>query len=172
MNGWEKRKKSYLPFIKFYIMKKLFFALLVMVGFASLGYAKVSGPTDGANSVISFTADKHNFNVIPQGTPVTYDFDFTNTGKEPLLIKNAVGSCGCTVPEYTQEAIAPGGKGKVKVTYNAASLGSFTKTVTINTNSATTPVIVLTITGEVKAAETKTTAAVAPPANAPKATKN
>lgn len=153
-------------------MKKLLFALMVMVSVTSFAAAKVSAGSDGTASVMTFSTNNHNFNVIPQGTPVTYDFTFTNTGKEPLLIKNAVGSCGCTVPEYTQEAIAPGGKGKVKVTYNAAAMGTFNKTVTVNTNSATTPVIVLTITGEVKAPETKTTAANTPPVSATQPVKN
>jgi hypothetical protein len=141
-------------------MKKFLFLLMVTLGVTTLASAKISNGSDGTAAVMTFSTDKHNFNVIPQGIPVTYDFTFTNTGKEPLLIKSATGSCGCTVPEYTQEAIAPGAKGKVKVTYNAAAMGTFTKTVTVNTNSATTPVIVLTINGEVKAAETKTTASV------------
>ena len=138
-------------------MKKLPFALMLLVSVTSFAAATVSTVADGTAAIMTFATNKHSFSVIPQGTPVTYEFTFSNTGKEPLLIKNAVGSCGCTVPEYTQEAIAPGGKGKVKVTYNAASLGVFSKTVTVNTNSASTPVIVLTIDGEVKpAAEIKT----------------
>jgi hypothetical protein len=144
--------KKVLTFLsQIYFMKKLLFALLITLSVASVASASYLPGNDGTAAVMTFTTDKHDFKVIPQGTPVTYDFTFTNTGKEPLLIKNAVGSCGCTVPEYTQEAIAPGGKGKVKVTYNAASIGTFIKTVTVNTNSASTPVITLTINGEVKA---------------------
>jgi len=146
-------------------MKKIFLTLLVAVGMTSIASAQATpGTTGAAASVISFGSEKHDFGTIPQGTPVTYNFSFTNTGKEPLFIKSATGSCGCTVPEYTQEAIAPGAKGIIKVTYNAQALGTINKTVTVNTNSATTPVVVLSIGGEVKAAAPNATNAAAPPA--------
>ncbi|MBV9987553.1 MAG: DUF1573 domain-containing protein [Chitinophagaceae bacterium] len=132
-------------------MKKIFLTLLVAVGMTSVISAQTAPSTGGTSSVISFASEKHDFGTIPQGTPVTYNFAFTNTGKEPLIITGAVGSCGCTVPEYTKEAIAPGAKGTIKVTYNAAALGTINRTVTVNTNSATTPVVVLSIGGEVKA---------------------
>ncbi len=152
-------------------MKKIVLALIAIVGLAATSFAQtaqVSSPGGGVQSVISFASEKHDFGTIPQGIPVSYNFSFTNTGKEPLFIKNATGSCGCTVPEYTQEAIAPGAKGSVKVTYNAAALGAINRTVTISTNSATTPVIVLTIGGEVKAQTTTApaTSAAAKPASA------
>jgi hypothetical protein len=157
-------------------MKKLILSLIAIAGFAVMGLAQTAQtatPGGGTQSVISFTSDKHDFGTVPQGIPVTYAFSFVNTGKEPLFIKNATGSCGCTVPEYTQEAIAPGGKGTVKVTYNAAALGPINRTVTITTNSATTPVIVLSIGGEVKATAVATTAASeTKPASTAKPTKN
>ncbi len=146
-------------------MKKILFALMVVLGLTNSAYsqmAQAASPGAGVQSVISFATEKHDFGTIPQGIPVTHNFSFTNTGKEPLVIKSATGSCGCTVPEYTQEAIAPGGKGNVKVTYNAAALGVINRTVTVATNSATTPTIVLTIGGEVKAAATSTAPAAAP----------
>jgi hypothetical protein len=157
-------------------MKKVLLSLIAIAGFSMMGLAQTAQvqtatPGGGAQSVISFTAEKHDFGTIPQGTPVTHTFSFTNTGKEPLFIKNAAGSCGCTVPEYTQEAIAPGAKGNVKVTFNAAALGPINKTVTITTNSATTPVIVLNIGGEVKATAVAP-AAVSKTATAPKPTKS
>lgn len=132
-------------------MKKFLFSLIAVIGLSAVSMAQSTPGSGGASAAIKFTAEKHDFGVIPQNVPASYSFNFTNTGKEPLVIKSAVGSCGCTVPEYTQEAIAPGGKGSVKVTYNAAALGPINKTVTITTNSATTPVIVLSIGGEVKA---------------------
>jgi hypothetical protein len=138
---------------KFPFMKKIFLTLLVAVGIAGAASAQATpGTTGGTAAVISFAAEKHDFGAVAQNIPVSYNFSFTNTGKEPLVIKSATGSCGCTVPEYTQEAIAPGAKGNIKVTYNAAALGAINRTVTVTTNSATTPVIVLSIGGEVKAA--------------------
>ena len=68
---------------------------------------------------------------IPQGKPVTIDFEFTNTGKEDVIIANAQASCGCTVANYPKEPIAPGKSAKVTATYNAAAMGVFTKNVTV-----------------------------------------
>lgn len=63
-------------------------------------------------------------------------FSFTNTGDKPLVINQAVASCGCTVPKYTKTPIAPGQKGEIKVVYNGAGRipGYFKKTITIQTN--------------------------------------
>ena len=65
-----------------------------------------------------------------------YVFKFVNTGKEPLMISDAKGSCGCTVPEYPKEPIAPGATGEIKVVYKpGAQQGSQTKTVTVTANT-------------------------------------
>ena len=76
----------------------------------------------------------HNFGKIEQGTPVTVNFEFTNTGTIPLVISNVKGSCGCTVTDYTKKPIPPGGKGSVKATYNAAALGAFNKSIRVTAN--------------------------------------
>jgi hypothetical protein len=83
------------------------------------------------------------FGTIEQGTPVNHEFEFVNTGSEPLIISTVQVSCGCTVADYTKEAIAPGAKGYVKATYNAAKAGAFTKTVTVQANSSENPVLTL-----------------------------
>ena len=83
--------------------------------------------------------------------PVTCSFEFTNTGDEPLIISNAKGSCGCTVPEWPKEPIAPGETGEIAVEYKpAGQSGVQTKyvTITANTSPATTQ---LTITGDIQA---------------------
>jgi hypothetical protein len=80
--------------------------------------------------------------------PVTHEFKFTNTGNAPLVISSVQASCGCTVTEYSKEPIPVGGQGYVKATYNAAKLGVFTKSVTVNAN-AEESVVQLTIKGEV-----------------------
>jgi hypothetical protein len=63
-------------------------------------------------------------------------FKFTNVGNQPLVINQAVASCGCTVPEYTKTPIPPGGKGRVEVTYNGKGKfpGHFKQSITIRTN--------------------------------------
>ena len=76
------------------------------------------------------------------------EFVFTNNGSEPLVIKNAKGSCGCTVPTWPRDPIAPGVTEKIKVKYATNRVGKFTKTITLTTNARKRPVI-LTIKGEV-----------------------
>jgi hypothetical protein len=62
------------------------------------------------------------------------DFIFKNEGKQPLMITNAKGSCGCTVPEWPKDPIRPGAKGVIKIKYDTARPGMISKTVTITTN--------------------------------------
>ncbi len=77
----------------------------------------------------------HEFGRIPQGKPVTAEFLFFNKGDVPLLVKNARGSCGCTGVEYPKEAILPGQAGTIKATFNAATPGTFNKTITVESNA-------------------------------------
>ena len=78
-----------------------------------------------------------------QGESVTYDFKFTNTGSEPLIISKAEGSCGCTVPIWPKEPIMKGQTAGVKVTFNSTGkLGVQDKTVTLTSNAATNPMII------------------------------
>lgn len=65
-------------------------------------------------------------------------FTFKNVGGQPLVINQAVASCGCTVPEYTKAPVAPGETGKITVTYNGKGKfpGHFKKTITVRTNGA------------------------------------
>lgn len=99
---------------------------------------------------IVFDKEIHDFGVIPQGTPASFTFTFKNTGKQPLIVTSASASCGCTTPEWSKEPIKKNGKGYVKATYNAASVGPFTKQVTVMSNGKGGTVY-LTIKGEVKA---------------------
>lgn len=79
--------------------------------------------------------DVHDFGEIPQGKPVSVEFVFTNDGDAPLLISDVVSVCGCTVPDFPKAPIATGKSSKIKVTYNAANKGSFSKSITIKSNS-------------------------------------
>ena len=99
---------------------------------------------------ISFTVETHDFQDIPQGTPVSFDFNFTNTGKEPLIMSNVQTSCGCTSPSWPKEPILPGKTSKITVTYNAAHAGVFNKSITITSNGKT-PTKVIYIKGNVLA---------------------
>ena len=85
---------------------------------------------------IKFEVEEYNFGTIKQGAKVNFDFSFTNAGKEPLIISQAQGSCGCTVPVWPKEPIAKGGKGVIHVEYNSAGkMGLQSVTVTITSNA-------------------------------------
>jgi hypothetical protein len=104
-----------------------------------------------SQSPVAFTTSTHAFGKIKQGKPVSFLFAFKNTASKPAVIENAEADCGCTTPEYPKEPIAPGQTGNIKVTYNAAGLGAFTKHVRIKLATQQDP-ITLTISGEVLAA--------------------
>ena len=110
---------------------------------------KDTGKTVDPNSpVIKFETNVHDFGTIQQNGDGTYEFKFTNTGKEPLIIKEAHGSCGCTVPSWPKDPIAPGKAAVIKVTYDTHRIGNFVKTVTLQSN-ANPQQDVLTIKGKV-----------------------
>ena len=90
----------------------------------------------------------YDFGKIKLNKPATHEFRFTNSGDTPLVISSVQASCGCTVTDYSKDPIAPGAEGYVKATYNAAKVGVFSKTVTVNAN-ADDSVVQLTIKGEV-----------------------
>lgn len=92
----------------------------------------------------------HDFGKVRQGKPVTVSYSFTNKGEAPLLVTYAKGSCGCTGVEWPKEAVLPGATGQVKATFNAASLGTFNKTVYVESNAEGGPVT-LVFRGEVVA---------------------
>jgi hypothetical protein len=84
---------------------------------------------------MTFTETLHDFGNVKEGEKVTHMFKFKNTGDKPLIITNAKGSCGCTVPDYPRNPIAPGESSQIKVEYNSkGKKGSETKYVTLNAN--------------------------------------
>ena len=126
-------------------MKKLFLSLMAagMLLTACNPNQNASVSTTTANAadapVIKFEKETHDFGKIKRGDKVTYDFKFTNTGKSPLIITDAVATCGCTKPEVPKAPVKPGESGNVHVTFDSAGkLGLQDKqiTVTANTNPA------------------------------------
>ncbi len=90
----------------------------------------------GPKTSIQFPVIAHDFGKVKQNTENNYVFKFTNTGSEPLMISDAKGSCGCTVPEYPKEPIAPGKTGEIKVVYKpGGQQGNQNKTVTVTANT-------------------------------------
>lgn len=105
---------------------------------------------DFPKTTITFDSSKKDFGKVLSTSTNRHTFIFTNTGTEPLVISNAKGSCGCTVPEYPTEPILPGETGEISVEYKpSGQSGRQTKqiTITANTNPART---ILTITGDIQ----------------------
>ena len=100
------------------------------------------------DATIDFESKVYDYGVIEHNGNGDGEFIFTNNGTEALLIKNAKGSCGCTVPSFPREEIPPGVTDRIKVKYATNRVGKFTKTITLTTNASKKPVI-LTIKGEV-----------------------
>jgi hypothetical protein len=120
-------------------------------------FAFVLGCTFAANAqtangpVMKFETTSIDYGSIDKGADPIRKFKFTNTGNEPLIIKTAKGSCGCTVPTYPKEPIMPGESNVIEVRYDTQRVGAFNKSVTLTTNE-TSDTHTLTIKGEVKTA--------------------
>ena len=134
-------------------MKKVMMTLVILfvsvAGFAQMASAELKETTSSAESV-KWRMKTADLGKLQQGKPGTAVYEFTNTGKEVMLITGVQASCGCTSPEYSKDPILPGKTGFVKATYNAANVGTFAKTVTVTTSLSDQP-MVLSLKGEVVA---------------------
>ncbi|MBE6249310.1 MAG: DUF1573 domain-containing protein [Prevotella sp.] len=113
-------------------MKKMILMTLMLVCGMTMSMAQKPAQ-------IKFEKTTHNFGSFSESNPkVTCTFTYTNVGEQPLVVNQAIASCGCTVPEYTKTPVQPGEKGEIKVTYNGAGKfpGHFKKSITIRTNGA------------------------------------
>ena len=97
---------------------------------------------------ISFKETKHNFGKIKKDIPATYVFTYTNKSTKPVVIEFANAECGCTKPVYSNAPTAVGKSSTIKVTYNAAAMGTFKKNVDVKFAHSNQP-YTLTINGEV-----------------------
>jgi len=99
--------------------------------------------------VFSFAEEIFDFGAIEEGESVSHAFRFKNTGQGDLVIHSATGSCGCTIPEWSKDPIAPGKEGVINVTFNSVGKsGMQHKIVTIVANTIPNSKV-LTVTGEV-----------------------
>ena len=124
-------------------MKHIF---TLLFAFCVMALARAS-----AQAVITFQKTTHDFGHFTEDKPVSYKFVFENTGNEPLVIQQAISSCGCTVANFTKSPIKPGEKGEINVTYNGKGKmpGRFKKVITIRTN-ASNSLARIYITGEME----------------------
>jgi hypothetical protein len=118
-----------------------------------IGFAFTASAQDNEKAEFKFNEEKHDFGKISQGTPVTTVFEFTNIGKEPLILTEVRPTCGCTIADYTKTPVKSGEKGLIKITYNAQAVAPFNKTIVVTSN-AKTPTKYLNIVGEVVAKTT------------------
>lgn len=106
-------------------------ALLTLLIFCCVAVvAQAQGPK------MSFESNEIDYGTIVQNSDPLRVFKFTNEGTEPLVIKHAKGSCGCTVPAYPKQPIAPGESATIEVRYDTKRIGQFQKTVELTTNEA------------------------------------
>ncbi|MBO7141006.1 MAG: DUF1573 domain-containing protein [Prevotella sp.] len=127
-------------------MKKALLFIMLLIGGINVAMAQAE---------IKFNKVTHNFGQFSKKSPVLHCvFAYENVGDAPLVINQAIGSCGCTVPEYTKEPVQPGQKGEIKVTYNGAGkrLGHFAKSITVHCNGKV-EIVRLTIEGEMTEGE-------------------
>lgn len=117
--------------------------------------SEIAAPDTANAPAFKFEKEVYDFGKITDGDVVTYDFKFKNIGNSPLIISSATATCGCTVPDYPKEPVAPGAEGVIRVVFNSAGkLGMQNKVVSITAN--TIPSLTeLNILGMVMAVETK-----------------
>jgi hypothetical protein len=149
-------------------MKKIILSLSIILLAGSITFAQdkkhaansenatTATTTDTKSSLkpenVVFKTDVHDFGSIQEGPAAEFEFQFTNTGSEPLVIQKAQASCGCTTPHYSKDPVLPGKDGVVMASYNTNGRpGPFTKTITITSNAGTK---VVTIKGTVEKAPT------------------
>ncbi|MDG1252613.1 MAG: DUF1573 domain-containing protein [Schleiferiaceae bacterium] len=110
----------------------------------------IEAATTSELPIFQFENESHDFGAMNEGDVGTTEFNFTNEGEVPLIISSAQGSCGCTVPEYSNAPIAPGEQGTITVRFNSQGKpGSQTKTVTLSANTVPNTKV-LTITAQVE----------------------
>jgi hypothetical protein len=124
--------------------KMIFLAIVCLISLATYAQTK--------DAAIVFASTTHDFGEIQQSIPQTFSFEFTNTGSEPIVIQSVQPSCGCTTPGWTKEPVEPGKKGYIQATYNAVSVGPFSKSLKVIYNGNSEPTV-LYIKGIVKEQE-------------------
>jgi hypothetical protein len=117
------------------------YSLIIL--FLGLGFNTLAQPPgkkiitleEDGQAAIKFEVMSHNFDTIVAGTQAIFEFEYTNTGKGPLIITDVKPPCDCTHPEWPKEPLAPGKSAKIKVRYDSKDKsGSFSKTIEIKHN--------------------------------------
>jgi len=118
---------------------KIVFLLLIAIFLSSCNSSK-KDPNEVKMASILFSDTLYNFGDIDYEADGRCYFEFTNTSKEELIIHNVKSSCGCTRPEWPENPIKPGEKGKIGITYNTKLPGTFHKNITVYCNTEDSPI--------------------------------
>ena len=118
-------------------MMKNIFLLIVGIVLSTQVFAQQENVGDENPNAPKFAFETTvlDYGNIKKGSDGERILNFTNAGKEPLIIYNVRSSCGCTVPEYPKTLIGPGEESQIKVKYNTNRVGAFHKTITIYSNA-------------------------------------
>lgn len=112
-------------------MLKRLIVLLLLSGAVYSTSAQTAAENKPVVKVAELKEKSFDFGKIPQGRPVTHVFELVNKSNSPIVIESVLASCGCTTPEWTKEPIQPGATASIKVGFNAAAEGQFTKNITV-----------------------------------------
>lgn len=112
-------------------MLKKIIVLLLLTGAVYTIQAQTVAENRTVVETVVLKEKSFDFGKIPQGRPVTHVFELVNKSNQPIVLENVMASCGCTTPEWSREPIQPGATSAIKVGYNAAAEGNFSKSITI-----------------------------------------
>jgi len=112
---------------------------VVLLSFITMSFINPAGKLPGSGVV--WKSEVVDLGKIPLGKPVSVEFEFTNKGKDAVIIKSVTTSCGCTVADYSKKPILSDEKSIIKATYNAGNVGAFTKAITVNFENEETKVL-------------------------------
>ncbi|MFT6338218.1 MAG: hypothetical protein ACI86M_003082 [Saprospiraceae bacterium] len=153
-------------------MKKIFLLAFVFAAFSMVAVSQSTEPTtptpiedatpDTGGPIMSLESNTVDYGTMKQHGEPLRKVSFTNTGTEPLVIKNARGSCGCTVPTWPKEPVLPGASADIEIRYATNRLGKINKTVKITTNEGGDPHVIKVVGNILKPEDDKSVPASAP----------
>lgn len=124
-------------------MKKILGLATILIAFVTFSAMSL------AIGEFKFDKETHDYGTLAFNKPASFEFSFTNVGDAPIILLEVAPSCGCSVADFSKTPVKPGESGKIKVTYNAAVKGPFTKSFVVKSNTKT-PIKTLTIKGNVE----------------------
>jgi hypothetical protein len=125
-------------------MKKILASVLFVIATFTISCSQTPATAEKKSVLgpaIEFKTTEHDFGTFEQGGNGTFEFVFTNTGSEPLVLSNVKSSCGCTIPEWPKDPIKAGESAVIKVSYDTQRIGNFNKSISVYSNAQEAPVM-------------------------------